>query len=63
MSGTGDDMKGRAKEALGDLTDDQDLRREGKADRASGRLKNKVDDAKRWIDDKIDRGRNKADRD
>ena len=60
MSGTGDDIKGRAKEALGDLTDDERLQREGKADRASGALKDKVNDAKKWVDDKIDRVRNKA---
>lgn len=46
MSGTGDDMKGRAKEAVGDLTDDDDLKREGKIDRASGKVKHKVDDVK-----------------
>ncbi len=60
MSGTGDDMKGRAKEALGDLTDDERLQREGKADRASGALKDKVNGAKNWVEEKIDRVRNKA---
>ena len=29
-----DDIKGRAKEAVGDLTDNDDLKREGKVDRA-----------------------------
>ena len=38
-----DQMKGRAKEAAGDLTNDDDLRREGKVDRASGTLKEKFD--------------------
>ena len=37
MGGTKDDMKGRAKEAIADLTDDEDLHREGKADRAAAR--------------------------
>ena len=60
MSGTGDDMKGRAKEAVGDLIDDDDLKAEGKADRASGKLKDKVDDAKNWVEDKL--GRDKGDR-
>ena len=60
MSGTGDDMKGRAKEALGDLTDDERLQREGKTDRAAGALKDKVNGAKNWVEDKIDRARNKA---
>ena len=38
-----DDMKGRAKEAAGALTDDDDLKREGKADRATGKVKDVVD--------------------
>ena len=39
-----DDAKGRIKEAAGDLTDDKDLKREGKVDRASGKAKDKIDD-------------------
>lgn len=35
--------KGRAKEAMGDLTDDDELKREGKVDRASGTAKSKFD--------------------
>ncbi len=38
-----DEMKGRAKEAAGDLTDDEDLQREGKVDQAEGTVKDKVD--------------------
>lgn len=37
-----DKAKGRAKEAAGDLTGDQDLENEGKVDRASGGLKDAV---------------------
>jgi uncharacterized protein YjbJ (UPF0337 family) len=40
-----DDMKGRAKEAGGDLTGDDSLKREGKVDQASGTVKEKVGDA------------------
>lgn len=40
--GTMDDAKGRTKEALGDLTDNQELKNEGKVDRASGKLKDAV---------------------
>jgi uncharacterized protein YjbJ (UPF0337 family) len=40
-----DEAKGRVKEAAGDLTDDKDLKREGKVDRASGKAKDKIDDA------------------
>jgi len=43
--GTKDDLKGRAKEAAGSLTDDQSLKNEGKVDRASGSVKDKVGDA------------------
>jgi uncharacterized protein YjbJ (UPF0337 family) len=31
-----DEAKGRVKEAAGDLTDNKDLKREGKIDRAAG---------------------------
>ena len=40
--GSMDDTKGRTKEALGDLTGDQDLKDEGKVDRASGKVKDIV---------------------
>jgi uncharacterized protein YjbJ (UPF0337 family) len=39
-----DDLKGRVKEAAGDLTDDKDLKREGQVDQAAGKVKDKVDD-------------------
>ena len=38
-----DDIKGRAKEAVGDLTKDKDLKNEGKADQAKGKVKDAVD--------------------
>ena len=40
-----DEGKGRLKEAAGDLTGDKDLKNEGKVDRASGTVKDKVGDA------------------
>ena len=43
MSGGMDDTKGRLKEAAGDLTDDKDLKREGKVDKAAGSAKDAVD--------------------
>ena len=43
--GTADKLKGHAKEATGDVTGDKDLKREGKVDRASGSVKDKVGDA------------------
>ena len=44
MSPNTDDLKGRAKEAVGDLTDNDKLKREGKADRAVGKAKELIDD-------------------
>ena len=46
MSGEGDEAKGRIKEAVGDLTDDKDLQREGKVDQAAGKVKDTVDKVK-----------------
>ncbi len=51
--GTTDDLKGRAKEAAGDLTNDDSLKNEGKVDRASGTVKDKVGDAADAIKDKL----------
>jgi uncharacterized protein YjbJ (UPF0337 family) len=58
-----DDLKGRAKEAVGDLTDDDDLKREGKADRAGGKLKGVAEDAKDKVEDVIDSVKDKLHRD
>ncbi len=38
-----DDLKGRAKEAAGDLTDDDDLKRDGQVDQGKGKVKDVVD--------------------
>lgn len=43
--GKTDDAKGRLKEAGGALTGDDDLKREGKIDQATGTVKDKVGDA------------------
>ena len=42
MSGALDKAKGRIKEAVGDLTDDPKLKREGKIDQAAGKVKSAV---------------------
>ena len=39
-----DEAKGRTKEAAGDLTDDDSLKREGKVDKAVSDVKEKTDD-------------------
>lgn len=38
-----DEIKGRAKQAAGAITGDEDLEREGKVDRIGGEVKDKVD--------------------
>jgi uncharacterized protein YjbJ (UPF0337 family) len=39
MAGESDKIKGRAKEAAGALSNDDELRREGKVDQAAGKAK------------------------
>ena len=43
MSGTSDKIKGRLKEAVGALTNDQRLKDEGKLDQATGKVKDVVE--------------------
>ena len=38
-----DETKGKMKEAAGDLTDDDEMKSEGKADQAKGKVKDAVD--------------------
>jgi uncharacterized protein YjbJ (UPF0337 family) len=45
MSGTVDKGKGRIKQAVGDLTDDESLKSEGKVDETSGKVKDAADSA------------------
>jgi uncharacterized protein YjbJ (UPF0337 family) len=56
-----DTAKGRLKEAAGDLTGDDDLRREGKVDEASGTVKEKVGDAADKVKDALRRDDDDAD--
>lgn len=58
-----DDAKGRAKEAVGALTNDDDLKREGKRDQASGKVKEAIDDTADKAREGIDKVREKLDRD
>ena len=41
--GNTDEMKGRVKEAAGDLTNNDRLKNEGKIDRAKGEVKDEID--------------------
>jgi len=50
-----DDIKGKAKEAAGDLTDDKDLQREGKVDQFTDTVKEKVGDASDKVKDVLNR--------
>ena len=58
-----DDLKGRVKEAAGDLTNDRDLKNEGKADQVAAKAKELVDDAKDKINDAVDAVKDKFNRD
>ena len=51
--GQADDLKGRVKEAAGDLTGDEGLQREGKVDQATGTVKEKVGDAADKVKDVV----------
>jgi uncharacterized protein YjbJ (UPF0337 family) len=57
-----DDAKGRVKEAAGDLTDDQDLEREGKADQAGASVKEFAEKAKDKVEDAVDSVKEKLNR-
>lgn len=50
---TGEEMKGRAKEATGAVTGDKKLKREGKVDQASASVKDKISDAADAVKDTV----------
>jgi uncharacterized protein YjbJ (UPF0337 family) len=62
-SSKADDLKGRAKEAVGDLTNNSDLKREGQTDQAAGKVKEKLSDAKDKLEDVVDNAKDKVHRD
>lgn len=62
MGSNFDDAKGKTKEALGDLTDDKDLKREGKADQAGAKVKEFAEDAKDKVGDLVDKVKDKFDK-
>jgi uncharacterized protein YjbJ (UPF0337 family) len=53
MSENKDTMKGRIKQAAGDLTDNDRLKHEGKVDEAAGEVKDKAAKAVDWAKDKL----------
>jgi uncharacterized protein YjbJ (UPF0337 family) len=57
-----DDAKGRVKEAAGELTDNDDLKHEGKKDKAGAKVKEFADDAKEKVEDAVDSVKDKLSR-
>jgi uncharacterized protein YjbJ (UPF0337 family) len=49
-----DQIKGKLKQAAGDLTDDKDLKRDGDIDEAAGKAKDGAEKAKDKIGDAVD---------
>jgi len=49
-----DEIKGRVKQGVGDLTDDQDLKNEGAADELGGKIQSGIGKARRKVGDAIE---------
>ena len=62
MGSTFDDAKGRAKEAIGDVTDNDDLKAEGKSDQLGAKVKELAEDAKEKVEDAVDAVKDKLHR-
>jgi uncharacterized protein YjbJ (UPF0337 family) len=54
-----DKTKGNIKETAGDVTGNKDLEREGKQDKAGGKIKEKAEAAKNKVGDVVDKGKEK----
>jgi uncharacterized protein YjbJ (UPF0337 family) len=48
-----DEVKGRTKQAAGDLTDDKSLKREGRVDKTVSDIKEKIDDVADKVKEKV----------
>jgi len=57
--GRSDQLKGRVKQAAGDLTDDDDLKRSGERDEAGGKIKEAAEDMADKIGEGVDRAKEK----
>ena len=55
MGNKGEELKGRAKEAAGAVTDDDDLKNEGKVDQASAKIKDTAGDVVDKVKDVVNR--------
>jgi uncharacterized protein YjbJ (UPF0337 family) len=58
-----DKTKGHAKEAVGDLTGNESLKKEGRADRVGGSVKEKAGAAADKVEETVDRVKDKLARD
>jgi uncharacterized protein YjbJ (UPF0337 family) len=58
-----DQAKGRIKQAVGDLTDNKDLKKQGKADENAGKAKEFLEDAKDKASDLVDSVRDRSRKD
>ena len=63
MGSNMDETKGRIKEAAGDLTDDDDLKREGKMDQAGATVKDKMERVTDKVGDAVDNLKDRANQD
>lgn len=52
-----DEAKGRVKEAVGDLTDNDDLKNEGRADKAAGKAKDAIKTVEETAEILVDKAR------
>ncbi len=57
-----DQAKGRVKQAAGDLTDNDQLKKEGKLDELRGKVKGAVEDLRDKAEDVVDKVKDKVDR-
>jgi uncharacterized protein YjbJ (UPF0337 family) len=60
MSGEGDKASGRIKKAAGDLTDNDDLKNEGRKDETAGKAKDAAGKAKDKVNETVDKIRDKS---
>lgn len=58
-----DQAKGKVKQAVGDLTDNSDLKREGRTDEHAGKAKEFLGDVKDKLDDAVDSIKDRLKRD
>ena len=60
MAGKAEELKGRAKEAAGAITDNDKLRREGQIDQAAGKVKQAVDKVVKKVQEGVKQGNRRS---